>query len=62
MTRPAQRSAVHLYVGPYEGLPDVYRELHDQLQGDGHTEKGEPIEIYEKHDPVPETRIVWPIS
>jgi len=62
VTRPAQRSAVHLYVGPYEGLPRVYQELYDQLQRDGYTEQGEPIEIYEKHDPVPETRIVWPIS
>src|SRR5262245_42690754 len=48
VTRPAQRSAVHLYVGPYEGLPGVYQELYEQLQRDGHTEKGEPIEIYEK--------------
>ena len=62
VTRPAQRSAVHLYVGPYEGLPDVYRKLNDQLQHDGYTEKGEPIEIYEKHDPVPETRIIWPVD
>jgi len=62
VTRPARRSAVHLHVGPYEGLPGVYAELYDQLQRDGHTETGEPIEIYEKHDPVPETRIVWPIG
>jgi effector-binding domain-containing protein len=62
VTRPAQRSAVHLYVGGYEGLPGVYQELYDQLQRDGHTEVGEPIEIYEKHDPVPETRIIWPIA
>jgi len=62
VTRPAQRSAVHLYVGPYEGLADVYRDFYEQLQRDGHTEKGEPVEIYEKHDPVPETRIVWPIG
>jgi predicted transcriptional regulator YdeE len=62
VTRPAQRSAVHLYVGPYEGLPRVYQELYDQLRQDGHTEHGEPIEIYEKHDPVPETRIVWPVG
>ena len=62
VTRPAQRSAVHLYVGPYEGLPGVYQELYDQLQRDGYTENGEPIEIYETHDPVPETRIIWPIN
>lgn len=62
VTRPAQRSAVHVYVGPYEGLPDVYQELFDQLQSDGLTGAGEPIEIYEKHDPVPETRIIWPIA
>lgn len=62
VTRPAQRSAVHLYVGPYEGLPGVYQAFYDQLQLDGHAEAGEPIEIYEKHDPVPETRIVWPIG
>ena len=62
VTQPAQRSAVHLCVGPYEGLPRVYQELYDQLQRDGSTEQGEPIEIYEKHDPVPETRIVWPIT
>jgi predicted transcriptional regulator YdeE len=62
VTRPAQRSAVHLYVGPYEALPGIYQEFHDQLQRDGYTEQGEPIEIYEKHDPVPETRIIWPIS
>jgi predicted transcriptional regulator YdeE len=62
VTRPAQRSAVHLYVGPYDGLPGIYQEFHDQLQRDGYGEKGEPIEIYEKHDPVPETRIIWPID
>ena len=62
VTRPAQRSAVHLYVGPYEGLPGVYQEFYDQLQRDGYTDKGEPIEIYETHDPVPETRIIWPIN
>jgi predicted transcriptional regulator YdeE len=62
VTRPAQRSAVHLYVGGYEGLPGIYQELYDQLQRDGHTETGEPIEIYEQHDPVPQTRIIWPIS
>ncbi len=62
VTRPAQRSAVHLYVGPYEGLPGAFREFYEQLQRDGHTETGEPIEIYEKHDPVPETRIIWPID
>jgi predicted transcriptional regulator YdeE len=62
VTRPGQRSAVHLYVGGYEALPGVYQQLYDQLQRDGYTEVGEPIEIYEKHDPVPETRIVWPIS
>jgi predicted transcriptional regulator YdeE len=62
VTRPAQRSAVHIYVGPYEGLPVVYQDFYDQLQRDGYTEKGEPIEIYEKHDPVPETRIIWPVA
>ena len=62
VTRPAQRSAVHLYVGPYKGLPQVYQEFYDQLLRDGHTAQGEPIEVYEKHDPVPETRIVWPIT
>jgi predicted transcriptional regulator YdeE len=62
VTRPAQRSAVHLYVGPYEGLPGVFQEFYDQLQRDGYMEKGEPIEIYEKHEPVPETRIIWPIN
>ena len=62
VTRPAQRAAVHLYVGPYDALPGVYQELYDQLQRDGHTENGEPIELYEKHDPVPETRIIWPVN
>ena len=62
VTRPAHRSAVHLYVGGYEGLPGVYQQLYDQLQRDGYTGTGEPIEIYEKHDPVPETRIIWPIG
>ena len=61
VTRSAARSAVHLYVGPDEGLSGVYRELYEQLMQDGHTERGAPIEIYEKHDPVPETRIIWPI-
>jgi predicted transcriptional regulator YdeE len=61
VTRPAQRAAVHLYVGPYEGLPGVFQEFYDQLQSDGYTETGEPIEIYEKHQPVPETRIIWPV-
>jgi predicted transcriptional regulator YdeE len=62
VTRPAQRAAVHLYVGPYEALPGVYQEFYAQLQQDGHAENGEPIEIYEKHVPVPETRIIWPIE
>lgn len=62
VTRPAQRSAVHLYVGPYEGLPGVFQELYAALQADGLKEAGEPIEIYERHDPVPETRIVWPVG
>jgi len=62
VTRPAQRSAVHRYVGSYEGLPGVYQEFYDQLQRDGYTETGEPIEIYDKHDPVPETRIIWPVN
>jgi predicted transcriptional regulator YdeE len=62
VTRPAQRSAVHLYVGPYEGLASVYQELYAALQRDGLEEAGEPIEIYEKHEPVPETRIVWPVA
>jgi predicted transcriptional regulator YdeE len=62
VTRPTQRSAVHLYVGSYDGLPGVFQEFYDQLQRDGYAEKGEPIEIYEKHDPVPETRIIWPIG
>jgi predicted transcriptional regulator YdeE len=62
VTRPAQRAAVHLYVGPYDGLAGVFQEFYDQLQRDGYTETGEPIEIYEKHDPVPETRIIWPVS
>jgi predicted transcriptional regulator YdeE len=62
VTRPTQQSAVHLYIGPYEGLPGVYQQLYDQLQRDGYTEQGEPIEIYEKHEPVPETLIIWPIA
>jgi predicted transcriptional regulator YdeE len=62
VTRPAQRSAVHVHVGPYEALPGVYQELYGQLQRDGYTETGEPIEIYDKHDPVPETRIIWPVN
>jgi predicted transcriptional regulator YdeE len=62
VTRPAQRSAVHVYVGPYEGLPGAFQQLYDQLQRDGYTETGEPIEIYDKHDPVPETRIIWPVN
>ncbi len=62
VTRPTQRAAVHLYVGPYDGLPGVYQELYAQLQRDGYEELGEPIEIYEQHDPVPETRIIWPVS
>ena len=53
VTRPTQRSAVHLYIGPYEGLPGVYQQFFDQLQRDGYTEQGEPIEIYEKHDSAP---------
>ena len=53
---------MHLYVGPYDALPGVYQELYHQLQRDGLTENGEPIELYEKHDPVPETRIIWPVN
>src|SRR4051794_8046066 len=62
VTRPAHRSAVHLYVGPYDGLPGVFQEFYAALQADGLEEAGAPIEIYEKHEPVPETRIVWPVS
>jgi len=62
VTRPAGRAVVHLHVGAYEALPDVYRKLYDTMTRDGLEEAGEPIEIYETHGPVPETRIFWPVS
>jgi AraC family transcriptional regulator len=63
VTKPAGRAAVHLHVGPYEELPQVYQRLYDALQAAGETEAGEPVEIYESgpDDPRPTTRIIWPI-
>jgi effector-binding domain-containing protein len=58
---PAQRAAVHVHVGPFEELPDVYRRFWDALVADGHAEAGEPREIYESMD-GPTTRIIWPIA
>ena len=60
--RPAGRAAVYLHVGGYEQLPDVYRRFYEAIGEAGLEEAGEPIEIYEKHDPVPETRIIWPVA
>ncbi len=62
VTRPAQRSAVYLHVGGYEQLPDIYMRFYDAILAAGLKEGGAPIEIYETHDPVPETRIIWPLS
>lgn len=65
---PAQRAAVHLHVGAYQGLGDVYPQLWDTLIADGHQPGEWPREIY-LTDPADEpdatkhvTRIVWPLA
>ncbi len=61
--KPGGRAAVHLHVGPYDELPQVYRRFFDALKAAGETEAGDPVEIYESGpaDPRPTTRIIWPI-
>ena len=65
---PEQRAAVHLYVGAYEGLGDVYMQLWDALTAGGHQPGEWPREIYltnpaEEPDPTKHvTRIVWPLA
>jgi effector-binding domain-containing protein len=61
---PAQRAAVHLHVGPYEGLAQAYQDFGSALLAAGLTPSAEPREIYESppDDPNPTTRIVWPLE
>jgi effector-binding domain-containing protein len=61
---PAQRAAVHVHVGPYDELGEVYPRLWEALTADGLQPAAEPREIYESppDDPSPTTRIVWPLA
>jgi effector-binding domain-containing protein len=61
---PAQRAAVHLHVGPYEGLAQAYQDFGSALVAAGLTPSAEPREIYESppDDPNPTTRIIWPLE
>ena len=61
---PAQRAAVHLHVGPYVGLAEVYPRFYDALTAAGLKPADEPREIYESEqgDPMPTTRIIWPLT
>ena len=61
---PAQRAAVHLHVGPYEGLAQASQDFGNTLPAAGLTPSAEPREIYESppDDPNPTTRIIWPLE
>ena len=63
-TLPATTAIVHLHVGPYADLPQLYRELYAQAHERGHTPVGSPRERYltGPGDGAPQTEIVWPIA
>ena len=44
---PATRAAVHVHVGPYDALPNIYQELWDALSADGLAPADNPRELYE---------------
>ena len=68
MTVPGGRAAVHVHVGPYEALGDVYPKLAAALAGAGLQPAPAPREIYESDPDVvadPQqyvTRIIWPLD
>ncbi len=65
---PATRAAVHVHVGPYDDLPDVYRQFGAALAEAGLQPGAEPRELYESDpavvtDPAQyRTRIIWPLD
>ena len=63
-TLPATDAIVHLHVGPYDDLPELYRELYAQAHEHGLTPAGAPRERYltAPGDGTPKTEIVWPIA
>ena len=67
-TYPATRAAVHVHLGPYDALPDVYQRLGAELASAGLQPGREPRELYESdpeevQDPQQYvTRIIWPLS
>ena len=65
---PATRAAVHVHVGPYDDLPDVYRQFGAALAEAGLQPGAEQRELYESDpavvtDPAQyRTRVVWPLD
>jgi effector-binding domain-containing protein len=61
---PTTRAAVHVHVGPYDTLPDVYPRFAAALAEAGYTPGAEQREVYETDPEVTEpdqyvTRIIW---
>ena len=68
LTVPAGPAAVTVHRGPYEGLPQTYRDIEAWMHAEGRAAAGPPWETYltdpgEHPDPETwETEIVQPIS
>lgn len=68
LTIPAGPAAVTVHRGPYDTLPETYRELEAWLEREGRTGNGPPREIYltdpgEHPDPATwETEVIQPLA
>lgn len=68
LTIPAGPAAVAVHYGPYDRLPETYREIEGWIQAEGRTAAGPPRETYltdpgERPDPETwETEIVQPLA
>jgi effector-binding domain-containing protein len=63
-TLPATVAIVHLHVGSYDDLPELYRELYAEAHARRYAPVGSPRERYltAPGDGPPVTEIVWPIA
>jgi len=63
-TLPATLAIVHVHVGPYDDLPELYRGLYAEAHERGYTLVGSPRERYlsAPGDGPPVTEIAWPIA
>jgi AraC family transcriptional regulator len=68
LTIPAGPAAVAVHYGPYDRLPETYREIEAWIEAEGRTAAGPPRETYltdpgERPDPLTwETEIVQPLA